>query len=258
MRREQKKKRCILHIATYSIIMLWVLLGLVGIFTIMHWTAEKIVGVQELAFGKEIGTDMEKATEEEEPSVSDTEDTPLLVLVNKDNELSENFDPNLQSICDGRLKASGYLYEDLSAMLSDAKEAGYEYWIASAYRSRQRQQELVDEDVSALMQKGYTYEDALTETYRETMPAGHSEHETGLALDILCSGNSNMDTTQADEPGNLWLLTHCSEYGFILRYPADKEDVTGISYEPWHFRYVGKEAAQYIMDNGITLEDFKR
>jgi D-alanyl-D-alanine carboxypeptidase len=67
-----------------------------------------------------------------------------------------------------------------------------------------------------------------------------------------------MDSTQADEPGNLWLLTHCSEYGFILRYPADKEDVTGISYEPWHFRYVGKEAAQYIMDNGITLEDFKR
>jgi D-alanyl-D-alanine carboxypeptidase len=229
------------------------LFGLVGLFTIMHWTVEKIAGLQAFAYGNEIATeyDLEMINTENK-----TEDDPLLVLVNKDNELSEDYDSNLQSICGGRLEASEYLYEDLCAMLSDAKEAGYEYWIASAYRSRQRQQELVDEDVEALMQKGYSYEDALTETYRETMPAGHSEHETGLALDILCSGNTNMDITQADEPGNRWLLAHCSEYGFILRYPSDKEDVTGISYEPWHFRYVGKEAAQYIMGNGITLEEY--
>jgi D-alanyl-D-alanine carboxypeptidase len=227
----------------------------------MHWTVEKIAGLQELAYGNEIATEDDLAminteNKTEHDSQEFTNDNPLLVLVNKDHELSEEYDSNLQSICGGRLEASGYLYKDLCAMLSDAKNAGYEYWIASAYRSRQRQQELVDEDVEALMQKGYSYEDALTETYRETMPAGHSEHETGLALDILCSGSTNMDTTQADEPGNLWLLTHCSEYGFILRYPADKEDVTGISYEPWHFRYVGKEAAKYIMENGITLEDF--
>jgi D-alanyl-D-alanine carboxypeptidase len=243
------------------LIMLWMLLGLVGLFTIMHWTVEKIAGLQEFAYGNEIATEDAQAvinTENitETDSQAFTNADPLLVLVNKDVELSGDYDPNLKSICDGRLEASEYLYEDLCAMLSDAKEAGYEYWIASAYRSRQRQQELVDEDVEALMQEGYSYEDALTETYRETMPAGHSEHETGLALDILCSGNTNMDTTQADEPGNRWLLAHCSKYGFILRYPADKEDVTGISYEPWHFRYVGKEAAQYIMENGITLEDF--
>jgi D-alanyl-D-alanine carboxypeptidase len=237
--------------------MLWILCGLVGLFTIVHWTAEKITGRQESAYGNEICT--EESTETEESAILDSEEEtlPLLVLVNKDNELSEDYDPNLRSICSGRLEASACLYDDLCAMLAAAGDSGYEYWIASAYRSRQRQQELVDEDVEALLQKGYSYEDALAETYKETMPAGHSEHETGLALDILCSGNTNMDVSQADEPGNQWLAKHCWEYGFILRYPADKEDVTGISYEPWHFRYVGKEAAQYIMENGITLEEYR-
>jgi D-alanyl-D-alanine carboxypeptidase len=65
-----------------------------------------------------------------------------------------------------------------------------------------------------------------------------------------------MDVSQADEPGNQWLMQHCQEYGFILRYPEDKVSVTEIDYEPWHFRYVGKEAAQYIMEHGLTLEEF--
>ena len=89
-----------------------------------------------------------------------------------------------------------------------------------------------------------------------TLPAGHSEHETGLSLDILCSGNTQMDLTQANEPGNRWLVEHCAEYGFILRYPKDKENITGIAFEPWHFRYVGKEAAQFMSSRGLTLEEF--
>jgi D-alanyl-D-alanine carboxypeptidase len=141
-------------------------------------------------------------------------------------------------------------------MLNAAQDAGYGYWIASAYRSRERQQELIDEDVAALMKKGYSYAKSLAETLMDTMPAGYSEHETGLALDILCSGNMNMDVSQADEAGNQWLVDHAAEYGFILRYPAEKVSVTEIEYEPWHFRYVGKEAAKYITENGLTLEEF--
>ena len=106
------------------------------------------------------------------------------------------------------------------------------------------------------MQKGLSYDDALSDTYKETMPAGHSEHETGLALDILCSGNMNMDTSQAEEAGNIWLRENCFLYGFILRYPPKLSHRTGVIYEPWHYRYVGPEAAWAIMSQGICLEDY--
>ena len=185
------------------------------------------------------------------------ENEKLLILINWEHELEEGaYEDTLRSICNGRLQASDYLYEDLVDMLAAAGEEGYQYWIASAYRSRQRQQELIDEDVAAYQAKGYSYQEALEKTYEQTMPAGRSEHESGLALDILCSENVNMDVSQADEPGNQWLAAHAHEYGFILRYPQDKEDITGIYYEPWHFRYVGKEAAEYLWENQLTLEEF--
>ncbi len=180
----------------------------------------------------------------------------FLVLANRDNPLPDSYNPSLQYICNGRLKASSYLYESLVQMLSDAKVQGYSYWIASAYRSYEKQQSLVDEDVNAFVSQGMPYETALKEVYKETMPAGCSEHQTGLALDILCSGNTSMDVSQMDEPGNQWLCKNCYKYGFILRYPENKSAVTGINFEPWHFRYVGKEAAKYIMKNHITLEEF--
>ncbi len=181
----------------------------------------------------------------------------LLVLVNRDRASEEGtYENNLRNICNGRLQASKDLYDDLVALLAAAAEEGHEYWIASAYRSRERQQELVDEDVARYMAQGMSRQQALEKTYEQTMPAGKSEHETGLALDILCSENLNMDASQAEEPGNKWLAEHAHEYGFILRYPADKEDVTGILYEPWHFRYVGKEAATFLWENELTLEEF--
>lgn len=184
------------------------------------------------------------------------EQEELLLIVNKDHALETSYQPMLRNICKGRLKAADILYEDLCAMLADGGQAGYEYWIASAHRDRAYQQGLVDEDVEKYMAKGYTYEAAIQKTYEYTMPAGQSEHETGLALDILCSTNMVMDESQAYEPGNQWLAAHCHEYGFILRYPADKEEITGIRYEPWHFRYVGKEAAVYLRNKGWTLEEF--
>lgn len=179
-----------------------------------------------------------------------------LVLVNAEHALEDSYDPSLRSICGGRLQASGRIYSSLSQMLSDAGEQGYHYWIASAYRSKERQQKLVDEDVAKAIRRGLSYRQALKETYRETMPAGHSEHQTGLALDILCSGNMAMDASQKTEPGNRWLRKNCCHYGFILRYPEEKSDITGVSFEPWHFRYVGREAAEYMQEEGITLEEF--
>jgi D-alanyl-D-alanine carboxypeptidase len=254
----------------YALLVTWTGLGVVGLLSILQWmnhgTEENITQVygdkmetESTETGTETPLSSGEKLDETEANVCRQiyENNPeLLVLVNKEHELDEDYDSKLRSICKGRLMASDRLYEDLCAMLHAAGTEGYDYWIASAYRSRERQQELVDEDVSALMQKGFSYEDALEETLRETMPAGYSEHETGLALDILCSGNTAMDVSQADEPGNQWLMQHCQEYGFILRYPEDKVSVTEIDYEPWHFRYVGKEAARYITEHGLTLEEF--
>lgn len=180
----------------------------------------------------------------------------LLILANKNNPLPDSYPPSLRYICNGRLQASSCLYDGLVQMLADAKIQGYSYWIASAYRSYKKQQSLVNEDVNTFVNQGMPYETALEEVYKETMPAGCSEHQTGLALDILCSGNTKMDASQMDEPGNQWLRKNCYKYGFILRYPENKCDITGINFEPWHFRYVGKEAAKYIMKNHITLEEF--
>ncbi len=180
----------------------------------------------------------------------------LLLLVNKEHELSASYQPVLRDICKGRLQAAEVLYGDLCAMLEAGGAAGYDYWIASAHRDRSYQQNLVDKDVKKYMEKGYTYEAALQRTHEYTMPAGQSEHETGLALDILCSTNTIMDESQTGEPGNQWLVEHCHEYGFILRYPEEKEDVTKIGFEPWHFRYVGREAAAYLAEKGWTLEEF--
>lgn len=179
----------------------------------------------------------------------------LLTLVNKENVCPEQIFP-LRTICSGRLEAADILYSDLCQMLKDAGNAGYQFWIASAYRSADKQQALVNEDVANAMMQGLSYEDALAKTYEETMPAGYSEHQTGLALDILSSENMKMDITQENTPGNQWLQKHCYEYGFILRYPKEKEEVTEISYEPWHFRYVGKEAARYLKKKQLTLEEF--
>lgn len=184
------------------------------------------------------------------------ESPQLVVLVNKERELSADYDAALRKICNKRLQASDRMYTDLTGMLYDAKKAGYSLWIASAYRSRERQQTLVNEDVYKLMRQGVSEQEALEKTLQETMPAGHSEHETGLALDILSSDYLKLDEKQETYPGNQWLREHCAEYGFILRYPKDKVAETQISYEPWHFRYVGQEAAQFITSHHITLERF--
>lgn len=180
----------------------------------------------------------------------------LLVLVNRQQELPEDDIPNLMTICNGRLQASPLLYSALKEMLADAGNAGCQYWIASAYRSRERQQQLVNEDIQALVNQGMDYESAAEETYKETQPAGHSEHETGLALDILCSENPYMTMEQENQEGNKWLRENSWKYGFVLRYPREKEDITGIRYEPWHFRYVGKRAAKFMYLHDLVLEEF--
>lgn len=106
------------------------------------------------------------------------------------------------------------------------------------------------------MQMGYSYQKAYNEVSKETMPLGCSEHSTGLAFDIVASHYQMLNAGQENTAENQWLQKHCAEYGFILRYPKGKENITSINYESWHFRYVGNEYATYIMKHNITLEEY--
>ncbi len=182
----------------------------------------------------------------------------LLVLVNKDNAIPDDYYITLRMTNGGKVKVAAILYNDLVEMLSDASDASeYSYALLSGYRTSEYQQQLVDTDVQKYISDyGMSYEKALEKTYEQVMPAGYSEHETGLALDITSAENTTLDESQADEPAIQWLDENCWKYGFILRYPQDKEDVTGITYEPWHFRYVGREAAKFMHENDLTLEEF--
>lgn len=183
--------------------------------------------------------------------------TDLLVLVNKECALSETYEQPLRTLQNKRVKVADIMYEDLREMLDDASDQGYAYALVSGFRDAQYQQGLIQKDIQKYMvQQNLSVEEALEKTYEQVMPAGHSEHETGLAIDITAAGNTALDVSQATEPGIIWMHENCWKYGFILRYPQDKEDVTQISYEPWHFRYVGREAAEYLHEHKMTLEEF--
>ena len=106
------------------------------------------------------------------------------------------------------------------------------------------------------MKKGMSYMDAYMISSKAVTVPGASEHQIGLAIDIVSDDYVTLDEGFADTAAGRWLAEHSCEYGFILRYPEGKEYITSIEFEPWHFRYVGREAAMVITGEGITLEEF--
>lgn len=179
-----------------------------------------------------------------------------ILLVNKTHPLPDDYKPSLKRVADYGADVDESIYDALVQMLNDGKKEGLSFWIASSYRSMERQRELLDEDIETLIHQGYTYSQAYEEVVKETMPVGCSEHATGLAVDLVSKNYQILDEKQGQTAEILWLQEHCSQYGFILRYPKGKEDITKVSYESWHFRYVGVEAAEEIMSQGLTLEEY--
>ena len=196
----------------------------------------------------------EEITEPEDPFAD--LDRSSIILVNKNNKLPEDYTVTLKKLPDRTNQAAEEAYDAMCAMLSAARKDGMSLEVCSSYRSVERQKELFEEDMRVLVRKGYSYLDAYDEVAKETMPPGYSEHATGLAFDIVALSYQMLNAKQETTAENKWLQEHCAEYGFILRYPKDKEDITGISYESWHYRYVGVEIAQYITENNLTLEEF--
>ena len=178
-----------------------------------------------------------------------------LLLVNKQHPVPEDHTFELGTIA-GAMKCDARILPELFAMLQAAKDDGVYLAVCSPYRDISRQEILFNRKIKMHMGNGYSYLEAYKKASQIVTVPGASEHQIGLALDIISDDYTSLDEGFANTKAGKWLKEHSKEYGFILRYPKGKEYITGIDYEPWHFRYVGKDAATIIMDNGITLEEF--
>jgi D-alanyl-D-alanine carboxypeptidase len=203
---------------------------------------------------EEIQTTAEETTQEEVVQKVDiTKLSWKLTLVNSAYPLEQTTEPSLATVEDG-YRVDKRIKKALEQMLSDARDDGVYPIICSAYRSNAKQTVLFQNKVRSYMDKGYSKKKAEKKAATIVAPPGTSEHATGLAVDIISSSYQKLDTKQEETAEAKWLKKHCAEYGFILRYPVDKTDVTGIIYEPWHYRYVGVKAAKEIMKKGLCLE----
>lgn len=178
-----------------------------------------------------------------------------LTLANKDHPLPDDWTIETSQLSNG-LEVDSRIYSALTAMLNDCKAEGLSPIVCSAYRTVSRQQELFTNKINSYMSDGLSYDEAYTAASSVVAIPGTSEHNLGLAVDICALDYQLLDDAQAETPEQQWLMEHCAEYGFILRYPKGKEDITGIIWEPWHYRYVGVELAQEIMDSGLCLEEY--
>lgn len=147
-------------------------------------------------------------------------------------------------------------YPDLQDMMDDCRAADLQPVICSDYRSQETQQRLFNNQHNRLIAQGYSEENARTEAGKVVAVPGTSEHQLGLAVDIVDIENQILDEDQEKTAVQKWLMENSWRYGFILRYPNDKSNITGIIYEPWHYRYVGKEAAKEIYDLDVCLEEY--
>ena len=188
----------------------------------------------------------------EEPGAADWQ----LTLVNPWTPLPDGYEPpELKQLSNGHA-VDQRCYPDLQDMMDACRAAGNSPLICSSYRSQEKQESLYQNKVDRLTALGYDASAAKTEAAKAVALPGTSEHQLGLAVDIVDVNNQNLDESQEDTAVQKWLMEHSWQYGFILRYPNDKSEVTGIIYEPWHYRYVGREAAREIHEQGVCLEEY--
>lgn len=178
-----------------------------------------------------------------------------LMLVNKQHPIPEDYEFPLGTI-KGSLKCDERVLEDLMALMQAAKDDGIDINIASPYRDYNTQKYLFEKKMDKYLARGLSYMDAYRVASTIVTAPNASEHQIGLAFDFNSKTYTSLNSGFAKTETGKWLKEHCAEFGFILRYPEGKEYITGIIYEPWHFRYVGKEAAQFITEQEITLEEF--
>ncbi|CZQ88280.1 M15 family metallopeptidase [Trichococcus collinsii] len=207
----------------------------------------------------------EAAVDEDEPKVIVTPNASSadwnLVLVNRGNQLAGEIAMELY------LTESGYqidsrIKDPYLTLMEAGKAAGMDFTMISGYRSIEQQQANYDVNYQNYLASGFSEEEARAKTEEYIALPNASEHTTGLAVDITSTalanqeGNSGLLPDLENYPEGLWLKENAPKYGFVLRFPKAKEDITGINFEPWHFRYVGVENAVYMTEQNLTLEEY--
>lgn len=173
-----------------------------------------------------------------------------LILVNRDSYIPDDYQVELTELSNGK-KVDSRIYPELQEMFNDARAQGYGLFVREGYRTQEEQQQLMDEKIEAYENEGKSKSEAKKLAEQWVAIPGTSEHQLGIAVDI------NADTTKSSSDDVYkWLEENAHTYGFIKRYPSNKTDITGVINEPWHYRYVGKEAASKIYSQGICLEEY--
>lgn len=173
-----------------------------------------------------------------------------IILVNADNPIPQGYEPELMQLSNGIFIDSS-IYPDLQQMFDDARAEGVYPVVGEGYRTHEEQQAIMQSKIDSFISEGYSESDAQNLAEDWVAEPGKSEHELGLALDINAEPDLSTDWEVYE-----WLAGNAYKYGFILRYPQGKEHITGIDYEPWHYRYVGAEAALDIYTSELTLEEY--
>lgn len=183
-------------------------------------------------------------------NVATTENGWNLILINKDNRIPEDYEVKLTKLANGK-KVDERIYPELQKMFNDARAAGLSLFVAQGYRTEEEQQLLLGQKQEAYENEGNSPKEARKLAEQWVAVPGTSEHQIGIAVDI----NADTEKSKAEDVYD-WLADNAHKYGFINRYPADKTDITGISNEPWHYRYVGVDAATEIHEKDLCLEEY--
>ena len=187
-------------------------------------------------------------------SISDITDWNL-ILVNKNNKVPENYEVKLKEI-ENMHQVDERIYENLKNMLTDARNEGLDPIICSSYRTYDKQTNLYNNKVNEYIKKGYNIEKSKELASFWVAIPGTGEHETGLAVDIVSNEYQVLDEEQEHTGVQKWLIDNSYKYGFTLRYPTSKKEITMINYEPWHYRYVGIENATIMKEKNMCLEEY--
>ena len=172
-----------------------------------------------------------------------------LMLVNSQYRIPDDYSMDLIRLSNGE-QVDSRIYPALQEMFDDARADGYNLFVRAGYRNGEVHENLMEDKIETYRQEGYSQREAEHEAEKWVAKPGTSEHELGLAVDINAEGQTDGNRLYQ------WLAEHSWKYGFILRYPAEKEEITGIDYEPWHFRYVGKQAAKEMYEQDLCLEEY--
>ncbi|MBQ6850016.1 MAG: M15 family metallopeptidase [Oscillospiraceae bacterium] len=251
-RRQQKRNRIIFTLL-FTALTVFAVNGLMGLIT---GRGVKTEGNSQIVGSQPQETPLPTPTPNPIPQPND-----FTLLVNRENPLSDDYQVETRNIVNNGVttdfKFDVRAVEHLEAMLKDAADAGHPVLIRSAHRTINYQKMLYNNKVQAYLNAGYSQQAAQTEAAKWVAVPGTSEHNLGIVVDIVNQGyTGELEQYFEEQPLFDWLVENCADYGFILRYPKTKESVTGIVYEPWHYRYVGREVAHYIMDNDLTLEEY--